>query len=103
MEEEYMFRVVSSGLLMIGGVIIILLGIFSSKNIKENYDDSNLRKKHKAEKLLDLIIGSCFLLLGMLSVVNILTGTQVGLLGGINFIMGKLIENRISKKYKIKA
>jgi len=97
-----MFNIISSLLLISGGITIIFLGIyFPPKRIIEMYKDKNTLERHlKSQRLLDLITGFCFFILGVLSIKNILTGVQVGFLASLNYFLGRIAETIINRKHK---
>ena len=99
-----MFRIVMS-LIIIGlGITFILLGIYETPKqlMKMNIQDKGMLNKYlKYEKNSTVITGFSFAILGLLSILNLLTGEQSGLLGSFIYLISRVTEFAFRKKYKI--
>jgi len=99
-----MVRIIFSLMMIIGGLLFISLEIYDTYNkttknaIKDN---SILNKKHiEAQRLLNLITGSCFVVLGTILILNIVTGNLIWILCSLILFLDKIVEFIIIKKYK---
>ncbi len=99
-----MGRIVFSLMMIIGGLVFISLVIYNiyNKETKNAFKDSSiLKKKHiESQRLLNLITGSCFVVLGTILILNIVTGIIISYLCFAILCLDKIIEFMISKKYK---
>lgn len=99
-----MGKIVFSLMLIIGGLIFVYLGIYNtySRATKNDFKDSSiLKKKHnKLQSLLKIITGSCFIVLGTILILNIVTEELISTLAVLILFSDSLSEFLISKKYK---
>lgn len=99
-----MVRIVFSLMMIIGGIIFISLEIYNTYNkaTKNAFKDSSiLKKKHiESQRLLNIITGSCFVMLGTILILNIVTGNIISILCALILFLDKIIGFIIRKKYK---
>ena len=99
-----MFNIIINLLIILVGITFIFLGIYGNhkKVMKLNIKNKSVLEKYlKSQGLLDLITGFCYVILGIFSVVNLLTGEHVGLLSIIILVLNTIIDFGINKKYQI--
>ena len=101
---DIMFKITMS-IIMIGlGIVLILLGIYDTRKqlTKMNIQNKSIVNKYlKYEKVLNVITGFSCVIAGVLSILNLLTGEQVGLLVSFIMLIDRILEFVFSKKYKI--
>ncbi|MDF2884471.1 MAG: hypothetical protein K0R54_5038 [Clostridiaceae bacterium] len=99
-----MFNIIINLLIILVGVTFIFLGIYGShkKVMKLHIKDKGILEKYlKSQRLLDLITGFCYVILGIFSALNLLTGEHVGLLSSIILVLNTIIDFGINKKYEV--
>ena len=98
------FKLAMGSLIIVLGITLILLGIYNTqkKILEMNIQDKNVLNKYlKHQKVSTVITGFSFLLLGILSILNLLTGEQSGLLGSSIYLLSKVTDFAFEKKYPI--
>ncbi len=98
-----MMKIVAVLSLIIGGLICIILGLlFPNKKIMNmNHKDKCTLEKHlKLQKHLDIIIAFWYVAVGILLFFDIITTQNAGLLVFPIFLIARIAEARISKKYQ---
>ena len=98
----YMMKMIGTIFLLSGGLIGIFIGLyFPNKNITEmKHSSKDIQKLHlRSQKMLDLIIGFVFILLGIFLGMNIFNFIEISLFTSINFFVSKLGEVILNKRY----
>ena len=98
-----MIRIIFSLIMIIGGILFISLEIYNvcKKTIKMDSNGKRILKKQiETERLLKLITGTCFIVLGMILILNIVTGDLISILCMLILLLDKIFELLIGKKYK---
>ncbi|EJP6473723.1 hypothetical protein NHI66_003087 [Clostridium botulinum] len=98
-----MIKILGSIMMLLGGVILIIFSFYN--NHKEtmkivNKDNNRLKKYLKYKKLLNLIVGFCFVILGTVSILNIYNGNLIWIISLIILFSDRVIEFIINKKYE---
>ncbi|MGH4122808.1 MAG: hypothetical protein ACREV6_07755 [Clostridium sp.] len=89
-----MFKIAMSLIIIVLGIILILLGIYDTpkKIIKMNIQNKSLLNKYlKRQQISDIITGFSFSTVGILSILNLLTGEQVGLCSSFILLSSNII------------
>lgn len=96
-----MVKILFSLLIVFLGIVIVLISIFSKdKTIDRSNDDTHYKKYIKYQTGSDVISGILFVLLGFMSLFNILSGENVGLISTVLVLINRVAELIISNKYK---
>ncbi|AVQ38042.1 hypothetical protein FDC49_04980 [Clostridium sporogenes] len=98
-----MLKILGSIMILLGGVALVIFSIYNNhKEIMKiaNKDNNRLKKYFKHKKLLNLIVGFCFVILGIVPILNIYNGDLIGIISLIILFFDKIIEFRIDKKHK---
>ena len=98
-----MIKILISILIIVLGILIIIISIFSKDaNINRCMNEElDLYKKYiKCQTLSDVSSGILFIILGFMSLFNILSGENVGLISTVLVLINRVVEIIISNKYK---
>ncbi|NFM92882.1 hypothetical protein FDC09_04275 [Clostridium botulinum] len=98
-----MLKILGSIIMILGGVALVILSFYNNhKEIMKivNKDNNRFKKYLKHKKLLNLIVGFCFVILGMISTLNIYNDDLIWIMSLIILFFDRVIEFVINKKYK---
>ncbi|NFA61231.1 hypothetical protein K8O96_05365 [Clostridium sporogenes] len=98
-----MHRILGSIMILLGGVILIIFSFYNNhKGTMKivNKDNNRFKKYLKDKKLLNLIMGFCFVILGTVSILNIYNGDLIWIISLIILFSDRVIEFIINKKYE---
>ncbi|GFP76093.1 hypothetical protein [Clostridium fungisolvens] len=98
-----MIKILISILIIILGILIMVISIFSKDtNINRcmNEDRDIYEKYIKYQTLSDVSSGLMFVIIGILSLFNILSGENVGLISTVLVLINRVVEMIISNKYR---
>lgn len=97
-----MVNVIISCIIIIAGSILIFYGIhdIEKRAMKlESEDNKELKKYCKYMKWVDITTGASSVLLGVSALINLVTGEQAGLIGSIIYLVSRILEYVIERKY----
>ncbi|MCB2311254.1 hypothetical protein LGL55_08310 [Clostridium tagluense] len=89
-----MFKIAMSLIIIVSGITLILLGIYDPQKqiMKMKVQDKHILNKYiKRQKVLDVITGFSFAIVGVLSILTLITGEQVGLLSSLILLLNSVI------------
>ncbi|MCW6085499.1 MULTISPECIES: hypothetical protein [Clostridium] len=98
-----MLKTLGNVIIMLGGVtLIIVSSYYNHKRIMKivNKDNKRLEEYLKYKKLLDLTVGFCFVILGIIPILNIYNGDLIWIISLIILFCDKVIGFMIDKKYQ---
>lgn len=99
-----MFRLGMGLFIIILGIVFILLAIYHKPKeiMKKNVQNKSLINEYlKYEKTANILEGIILIILGILAILNLLTGKQVGLLIVILELLDRIFIFGLRKKYSI--
>lgn len=99
-----MLKTFGSVIMIIGGIFLIIYNFYDNhkKTMKLAIKNNNEVNKYlKYKRLLDVITGSCFLILGVISILNLYKGDLLWILCIIIILLDKIIEFRIYKNFRL--
>lgn len=95
-----MVRILVSLFMIIGGLALVFLALYDTtkKSIKMNSKDIIVPKKsHYSQRLLDLITGFWFIVVGIIAFLNLLPAEYIGILSTSILLLTKIIEFIINR------
>ncbi|EPY6471021.1 hypothetical protein ACWO4B_001654 [Clostridium sporogenes] len=98
-----MLKTLGSIIMILGGATLAIFILYNNHKeiMKIAKKDINRFKKYlKYKRLLNLIVGFCFVILGMISILNIYNGDLIWIMSLIILFFDRVIEFVINKKYK---
>ncbi|APC80540.1 hypothetical protein [Clostridium botulinum] len=98
-----MLKTLGSIIMILGGATLVIFSFYNNhKEVMKiaNKDTNRLKKYLKHKKLLNLIVGFCFVILGMISILNIYNGDLIWIMSLIILFFDRVIEFVIDKKHK---
>ncbi|GFZ29798.1 hypothetical protein CSC2_03240 [Clostridium zeae] len=95
-----MIKILISIIIIVFGMLIIAISIFSKDKSIRRYDDNAYKSYIKYQTLADVSSGILFIILGLMSLFNILSGENVGLISTVLVLINRVVEIIISNKYK---
>jgi len=97
-----MIKAICTIFLFSGSLISIFIVLYfpNKRIIGMNHRHENILKLHlKSQKILDLIIGFVFILLGIFLTMDMFTILEISLFASINFFTSRLGEVLLNKRY----
>ena len=99
-----MVRIILGLIIIILGMIDILLSIYDTQTLKKimkmNIKDKNAIKKClKYKKISRFIEGTIICIVGLIYILNLLVGTKSGLIVSFTFLLSRIFECILYKKY----
>ncbi|MCR1934781.1 hypothetical protein ACQX0N_00620 [Clostridium tepidum] len=98
-----MLKILGSITMILGGATLIILSFYNNhKEIMKiaNKDNNRFKKYLKHKKLSNLIVGFCFVILGIVSILNIYNGDLIWIMSLIILFFDRVTEFMINKEYK---
>ena len=98
-----MAKIIVGLFMILGGIVLISLDIYDNhkKIMKIDTEDNGLVKKHiDSQRVLNITVGSCFIILGITLILNIVNGGTSGTLCLLILFIDRMVGMIINKKYQ---
>jgi hypothetical protein len=98
-----MAKIIVGLFMILGGIVLISLDIYDNRKKTMNMDteDNSLVKKHiNSQRLLNITVGSCFIVLGITLILDIVNGGTSGILCLLILFIDRIVGIIIDKKYQ---
>lgn len=99
-----MYQTLGSIMMLLGGTTLVIVTFYHNHReiIETEHKNNNILNKYlKYKKLLNLILGFSFIILGIIPILNIYNGDLIWILSSIILICDRVIDFVITKKYKL--